>query len=117
MSTLFPTLFSPVSVGPVRLRNRVLSTGHMTCMLSGGLPNEDFTAYHAARAAGGCGLIVTESTATHESSSPYNIRGYDDACIDGFARTADAVHAHGCRVFVLTDGLECPPERRISDQV
>ena len=99
MSRLFPTLFSPLDVGPVHLKNRVLSTGHMTCMLTGGLPNEDFVAYHAARAAGGCGLIITESTATHETSSAYNIRGFDDACIPWFERVAEAVHAHGTRIF------------------
>ncbi len=99
MSRLFPTLFSPLVVGPVRVRNRVLSTGHMTCMLTDRLPNEDFVAYHEARAAGGCGLIITESTASHETSSIYNIRGYDDACIAAFARVATAVHAHGALVF------------------
>ena len=99
MSRLFPALFSPLVIGPVRVRNRVLSTGHMTCMLSERLPNDDFVAYHEARAAGGCGLIVTESTASHPSSSIYNIRGYDDACIPAFTRVAEAVHAHGAVLF------------------
>ena len=99
MSRLFPLLFSPFALGSLKLRNRVFSTGHMTCMLSAGLPNEDFVAYHEARARGGAGLIITESTATHVTSSVYNIRGYDDACIPAFARVAEAVHAHGCAIF------------------
>ena len=56
MKSLFPKLFEPIQIGGVRLRNRIFSSGHMTCMLSDGLPNADFVAYHEARAAGGCGL-------------------------------------------------------------
>ncbi len=58
MTSLFPKLFEPIQIGSVRLRNRIFSSGHMTCMLSDGLPNADFIAYHEARAAGGCGLIL-----------------------------------------------------------
>jgi 2,4-dienoyl-CoA reductase-like NADH-dependent reductase (Old Yellow Enzyme family) len=99
MSSLFPNLFQPIQIGNVRLRNRIVSTGHMTCMLSDGLPNADFVAYHEARAAGGCGLIITESAAVHPTSNAYNVQLFRDDSIAALSKVADAVHRHDCKVF------------------
>ncbi|MEB8388792.1 FAD-dependent oxidoreductase [Rhodobacteraceae bacterium KMM 6894] len=101
MNAQLPTLFSPISIGPARLRNRIFSTGHMTVMLEDGAPGDRMVAYHAARAAGGAGLIITEAARVHptgESSRP-GIRAYADACIPGYAKIAKACHTHGCAVF------------------
>ena len=99
MSSLFPKLFEPIQIGGVRLRNRIFSTGHMTCMLSDGLPNEDFVAYHAARAAGGCGLIITESAAVHATSNAYNVQLFRDDSVAALSKVANAVHRHDCKIF------------------
>lgn len=99
MTSLFQHLFEPIQIGGVRLRNRIFSTGHMTCMLSDGLPNADFVAYHEARAAGGCGLIITESAAVHPTSNAYNVQLFRDDSIAALAKVADAVHQHDCRIF------------------
>lgn len=99
MPPLFPHLFSPVRIGPIDIRNRILSTGHMTCMLAGGLPTDQFVAYHEARAHGGCGLIVTESAAVHPTSNAYNIMLFKDEVVDALSRTADAVKPHGAVLF------------------
>jgi len=99
MSCQFPKLFEPIRIGSVRLRNRIFSTGHMTCMLSDGLPNADFVAYHEARAAGGCGLIITESAAVHPTSNAYNVQLFRDDSIAALSNVADAVHRHDCKVF------------------
>ena len=63
MSDMFPYLSAPITMGGIEIRNRILSTGHMTCMISGGVPLPMFADYHEARARGGCGLIITESAA------------------------------------------------------
>ena len=99
MTSLFPKLFEPIQIGNVLLRNRIFSTGHMTCMLSDGLPNADFVAYHEARAAGGCGLIITESAAVHPTSNAYNVQLFRDDSIAALANVAEAVHRHDCKVF------------------
>jgi 2,4-dienoyl-CoA reductase-like NADH-dependent reductase (Old Yellow Enzyme family) len=99
MTSLFPNLLEPIRIGSVRLRNRIFSTGHMTCMLSDGLPNADFVAYHEARAAGGCGLIVTESAAVHPTSNAYNVQLFRDDSIAALSKVADAVHRHDCKLF------------------
>ena len=63
MTSIFPNLFSPLRVGPIEIKNRIFSTGHMTMLLDGGVPSDDMVAYHQARAAGGAGLIITEASA------------------------------------------------------
>ncbi len=97
----FPHLFSPLTIGPLTVKNRVFSTGHQTMMIGGGEPTDDFVAYHEARAAGGAGLIITEAASIHASASfsSLAIDGSNDNCIAGYAKTADAIHAHGCAVF------------------
>lgn len=101
MAPKFPNLFHPLQVGPVTLKNRIFSTGHMTVMLKDGVPSDAMVAYHTARAKGGAGLIILEAARAHVSgdSGRPAIRAYDDACIPGYQRIADACQVHDCRVF------------------
>ncbi len=97
----FPHLFSPLELPGTVLRNRIFSTGHMTTMVTGGLPNDDLVAYHEARARGGAGLIIVEVAAVHESAifTSHTISAVDDRCIPGYRKIAEACHAHDCKVF------------------
>jgi len=103
-------LFSPLDLGPAELRNRIVSTAHQTTLVSDHLPTDDFIAYHEARAAGGTGLIVLEATAVHESGrlTAHTLAGYLEEIVAGYRRVADAVHAHGTRVFVQRDTCTTP---------
>ncbi len=95
-------LFSPLRMGPVELPNRIVSTAHQTTLVDEGLPTHDFVAYHEARARGGTGLIVLEAAAVHPSGllTPHTLAGYRDEIVPDLARVAEAVHAHGTRLFV-----------------
>lgn len=101
MGQSFPNLFSPLVVGPTILKNRIFSTGHMTVMLENGVPSETMVAYHKARAEGGAGLIILEAARAHVSgdSGRPAIRAYDDDCIPGYQRIAEACHPFDCKVF------------------
>ncbi len=101
MSDMFPNLFSPLTIKNVTLKNRVFSTGHMTTLVTGYKPNDDLVAYHEARAKGGAGLVIIEVALAHESAvyTSHSIAAYNDECIPGYQRIADAVHPHGCKVF------------------
>ena len=99
MPPSFPHLFSPLQVGAIEIKNRIFSTGHMILLLEGDGPSDDLVAYHAARAAGGAGLIVTEGAAVHPATGPMHILAYSDGCIPGYRKIAKAAHAHGCMVF------------------
>jgi 2,4-dienoyl-CoA reductase-like NADH-dependent reductase (Old Yellow Enzyme family) len=94
-------LFSPLQVGPVEIRNRIFSTGHMTSMVDAGVPTEALAAYHEARARGGAGLVIVEVAAVNETAffTARTIKGFSDDSIAGYRRIAEAVHGHGCKVF------------------
>ncbi|MFO1087699.1 MAG: FAD-dependent oxidoreductase [Reyranellaceae bacterium] len=99
--TSFPHLFSPIRLRNTEIRNRILSTGHQTYLAKGGLPGEDFVAYHEARARGGAGLIITEAARFHATGftdAPELIVASDD-CIPGLKNLVDSVHRHGARIF------------------
>ena len=99
MTGLFPNLSMPIRLGELEIRNRILSTGHMTCMIASGVPTAAFADYHEARAKGGCGLIITESAAVHPTSNAYNIQLTKPETVDGLALAAERVKRHGCRIF------------------
>lgn len=96
----FPTLFSPIDIGPVTVANRIVSTGHHT-YLAHEVPNNELIAYHEARAKGGTGLVVTEIIAVHETAMFSNnlLMALDETCIEPYARLAAAVHRHGTKIF------------------
>ncbi len=97
----FPHLFAPARIGRLALRNRLVLTGHGTGMGRDGGPDERMIAYYAARAAGGVGLIMLGSQQVHPTSPGITglLTCYDDAAIPRLAKLADAVHAHGARIF------------------
>lgn len=101
MSTLFPQLFTPLDVGPVRLRNRIVSSGHDTMLAADGFIGPDLVAYHERRAAGGAGLIVLQVSGVHESAryTSHVLMATDPASAPGYRAVAEAVHAHGSAIF------------------
>ncbi|MQA84843.1 MAG: mycofactocin system FadH/OYE family oxidoreductase 2 [Streptosporangiales bacterium] len=94
-------LFSPVRIGPVVARNRVVFCAHLTNYAEDGLPTEQHAAYYAARAAGGAGLIITEEHSTHPTDWPYEklIHGFHPEAVPGYRRITEAVHRHGTPIF------------------
>jgi 2,4-dienoyl-CoA reductase-like NADH-dependent reductase (Old Yellow Enzyme family) len=95
-------LFTPVDLGPVRLRNRVVSTSHQTGLVHDHLPTDDLVAYHAARAAGGVGAIFLEATAVDPTGllTSHTLGGFLPAIVPGYRRLSDAVHEHDGRLLV-----------------
>jgi len=58
-------LWTPLRVGPIETRNRIVFSAHLTNYARDGKPTEQHAAYYGARAAGGAGLIITEEHSTH----------------------------------------------------
>jgi 2,4-dienoyl-CoA reductase-like NADH-dependent reductase (Old Yellow Enzyme family) len=102
MGDTFPHLLSEVSLGPVRLRNRVVSTSHQTSHVHDHLPTEDLVAYHEARARGGVGAVFLEATAVHASGllTPHTIGGYLPGIVPAYRRLGAAIQGHGAALFV-----------------
>lgn len=101
MAEMFPALMSPLRIGSVRLRNRIVSSGHDTVMVRDGLITEQLIAYHEARAQGGVGLIVVQVAGVHETAryTSHVLMATTDECIPGYETLANAIHAHGALVF------------------
>ena len=95
-------LLTPVDLGPVTLRNRVVSTSHQTGLVHEHLPTPDLVAYHAARARGGVGGIFIEATAVDASGllTSHTLGGFLPAIVDGYAELAGALRPHGTKLFV-----------------
>ncbi|MCC7047409.1 MAG: FAD-dependent oxidoreductase [Alphaproteobacteria bacterium] len=95
-------LFSPLQLGGITLRNRIVSTGHSTGLTDGTAIGARVIAYYAARARGGVGLIITGSTSVHPTSTSKlmpALANWDESVLEPYRRVADAVHLYGARIF------------------
>ena len=94
-------LWSPLTLGPVTVRNRIVFSAHLTNYARDGRPTDQHAAYYGARAAGGAGLIITEEHSTHPTDWPYEklIHGFHPDVIPGYRRMTDAVHRHRTPIF------------------
>ena len=97
----FRYLWTPLRLGPVEVKNRIVFSAHLTNYARDGLPTEQHAAYYAARAAGGTGLIITEEHSTHPTDWPYEklIHGFHRDVIPGYRAITDAVHRHRTPIF------------------
>ncbi len=98
----FPGLLSSIQVGPVTVRNRVVSTSHQTSLVHDHLPTDDLLAYHEARARGGVGAVFLEATAIHPTGllTAHTIGGFAPEIVPAYRRLGGALRDHGCRLFV-----------------
>ncbi len=100
--TALRSLFSPVRIGSMELKNRIvmstISTGDY-CNRDGTV-SEKLIGYLEARARGGVGLINTEPVTIGEKLpyTPRTLGIWDDRFIPGLRRLTDALHSHGAKV-------------------
>ena len=94
-------LWTPLQLGPISVRNRIVFSAHLTNYALDGKPTEQHAAYYAARAAGGTGLIITEEHSTHPTDWPYEklIHGFHRDVIPGYRQITEAVHRHRTPIF------------------
>lgn len=98
----FTALFQPGSIGTLRLANRLImpAMGNRLCDAEGHVTERTLD-YYRARARGGVGLIVTQLAAVSADTTLHgNFAVYDDECIPGLRRLAEAIHEHGVKVIV-----------------
>jgi N-ethylmaleimide reductase len=95
-------LFTPVQVGPLTLKHRVVMPpmSRLRAQPGSGIPSDLQLEYYTQRASNG-GLIITEATAIAPSARGYyHAPGlYTDDQIAGWKRITDAVHAKGAYFF------------------
>lgn len=94
-------LFSTVSLGTLKLRNRIIMAPLTRCRAGeGDVPSASAPLYYAQRAS--AGLIVSEATQVNSMGIGYlNTPGiYTQAQIAGWKKVTDAVHARGGLIFL-----------------
>ncbi|MFM7093735.1 MAG: FAD-dependent oxidoreductase [Actinomycetota bacterium] len=89
----YASLFQPITVGGVELKNRIVRSAHGT-LLSG----EGLIAYHEARARGGVAMSTLEATSVHDSA-PSLMPLYNDSIIPIYREIADRMRPYGMKMF------------------
>lgn len=95
------TLFKPVTLGKLTLKNRIAMAPMTRTYSPGNVPNDLVVDYYRRRAEGGVGLIITEGTfVNHEAASGYpNVPAfYGEDALAGWKKVVDAVHAAGGKI-------------------
>ena len=99
---MYDRLFSPIQIRGLELKNRVVLPAMGTRMAGEkGEITPRLVAYHAARAAGGCGLNIVEVAAVHTPSAPAHFVSIsDDSLIGGHKKLTDAIHQNGGKAAI-----------------
>lgn len=93
------TLTEPADLGPRRAPSRVLFGPHETNLARRREISARHVAYYARRAAGGSGVIVTETASVHPSDWPYERAPLATDCGPGWTETVAACRPHGALVL------------------
>ena len=94
-------LFTPLTLGPLALPNRIVMAPMTRSFSPGGVPGADVAAYYRLRAENAVGLIITEGTvvahpaAANDPQVPH-FHGAD--ALAGWAGVVAAVHAAGGKI-------------------
>jgi 2,4-dienoyl-CoA reductase (NADPH2) len=110
MSDAFPHLFTPLRIGPVESRNRVIFGAHFTLFSEPspvwgepGFFGARYGRYLEERARGGAGVIIAGQAQVHLTTAyqmANNAVAWDEEAIPHFARVTEPVHAHGALAFL-----------------
>src|SRR5204862_1817909 len=98
----YPHLFSPLQIGNVTVRNRIMQTAHVKLFAYNAVDSQRNVAYQAARAKGGAGLLITGNRVVHPTSTtgfPRVAWAYLSEALDADRKLTGAVHEHGAAIF------------------
>jgi len=98
----YPHLFSPLEIGNVTVRNRILQTAHVKLFAQNAVDSQRNVDYQVARAKGGAGLLITGNRVVHPTSTtgfPRVAWAFRDDAVEANRRLTQAVHEHGAVIF------------------
>ena len=94
----FERLFSPVKLGHLVAKNRIVSTPHGAAFGEDGRITDRYIRYHEAKARGGCGVVMMFGSSSIHPTSINDwgeVNNWDDSIIPQYRRMSDAIHRHG----------------------
>ena len=110
----FPSLYSPIRIGSLTLKNRIISapTSQGDVERDGTLGKHNI-AYYARKAKGGAALVTIGDGIIHPTGQnhPVQVRLYTDECLPSLTRCAEEIHKYNALAsFQLSHGgIVCDP--------
>ena len=101
-------VFEPMTIKGKQFRNRIVKTPQDMNFadFEDGTITQDYIDFYGTLAAGGVGgIIVEQSIVDAEGWREGTIAVFDDACIPGLTRLAEAVHKSGCPIILQINHL------------
>jgi 2,4-dienoyl-CoA reductase-like NADH-dependent reductase (Old Yellow Enzyme family)/thioredoxin reductase len=106
----FPRLFTPLHLGPVVARNRIVCGAHFTMYTEPnrtygepGFYGERYGRYLAEYARGGVGTVIAGQAQVHPTTAYQmhnNAAVWDPACVPLLRRVSEQIQAHGALAFL-----------------
>lgn len=94
-------LFTPVTLGPLTLRNRSIRSAAFESMCPGNVPSPQLLDYHRSVAAGGVGMTTVAYAAVTRSGLSFDRQLWmRPEIVPGLRELADAVHAEGAAASI-----------------
>lgn len=99
MSTAFPTLFSPLDIGPRTVKNRICCSAHADSLAEDGMPTERTVRYYELKARGGIGFMMCFGSASVHRTSPARdwngVELFEDRVIPHLEKFSATMHRYG----------------------
>src|SRR5262245_30846238 len=100
MPAAFPTLFSPLQVGPRTVKNRICCSAHAESLAEDGMPTDRLVRYYELKARGGVGFIMCFGSASIHPTSPSRgwlngVEVYEDRVIPYLQKFSETMHRYG----------------------
>lgn len=94
-------IFTPLQIGPVTLRNRVIRSAAFENMAYGNSPSRDLFDYHTAVARGGVGMTTVAYAAVCRSGLSFRGQLWmREAIVPALKELTDAIHAEGAKASI-----------------
>lgn len=115
MHPLYPNLFTPIQIGTLTLRNRVIaSPSSQNDIEPNGTLGKHNIAYYARKAQGGAALVTVGDGIVHPTGKdhPVQVLLYTDDCLPSLTRCAEEIHKYGAFAsYELSHGgIVCDPK-------
>ena len=94
-------VFTPVTLGPLTLRNRVIRSSAFENMAYGNRPSKDLRDYHVAVARGGVGMTTLAYASVNRSGLSFDGQLWmREEIVPALREITDAVHAEGAKCSI-----------------
>ena len=94
-------IFTPVTIGPVTLRNRVIRSAAFENMAYGNSPSQELIDYHTAVARGGVGMTTVAYAAVAESGLSFDGQLWmREEIVPELRKLTDSVHSYGAKASI-----------------